>query len=132
MNDLPPDRFDNVPAFTHCAVDLFGSFFIKDRCQELQRYGILCTCLTSHAIHLDTINSLDTDSFIHALRRFLSIRGPICTLRSDWGTNIIGALNQFQEINNSVVEKFILEQLCDYILNVPNASHQNGVWERQI
>jgi hypothetical protein len=80
MSPLPSDRLDPGPAFTQChvAVDCFGPFFIKDRRKEVKRYGILFTCLTSRAIHLDAISSLDTDAFINALRRFMSvIREPI-------------------------------------------------------
>ena len=136
MSDLPIDRMESVPAFTHVGVDLFGPFYIKDKRKEVKRYGVMFTCLSSRAIHLETANSLDTDSFINALRRFMSIRGPIRTLRSDQGTNIIGGINQLkaagQEIDDEQVKRFLMDNACDFVLNVPNASHQGGVWERQI
>ena len=66
----------------------------------------------------------------------MSIRGPIRTLRSDQGTNIIGGINQLQaagqEIDDEQVKRFLMDNACDFVLNVPNASHQGGVWERQI
>ena len=91
MSDLPEDRLETAPPFTYCAVDYFGPFIVKDGRKELKRYGVLFTCMASRAIHLETSNSLDTDSFINALRRFISRRGPIRQLRSDQGTNFVGA-----------------------------------------
>jgi hypothetical protein len=45
-------------------------------------------------------------------------------------------MNQLQsaveEINDEQVKKFLMDNACDYVPNVPNASHQGGVWERQI
>ena len=76
MSDLPEDRLDCYPPFTYCGVDYFGPFTIKEGRKVLKRYGILFTCMSSRAVHLETATSLDTDSFINALRRFLSRRGP--------------------------------------------------------
>ena len=77
MSDLPEDRLESCPPFTYCGVDYFGPFTIKEGRKELKRYGVLFTCMSSRAIHLETAASLDTDSFINALRRFLSRRGPV-------------------------------------------------------
>ena len=139
MAELPKDRFFEAPAFTYCAVDYFGPFFIKERRSQLKRYGVVFTCLSSRAIHLETANSLDTDSFINALRRFLARRGPVVQLRSDRGTNMVGAKNELLgksiNINDEDVRRFLLRQQCEWVrfkFNPPHASHMGGVWERQI
>lgn len=139
MADLPSDRVDPSTPFTYCGVDYFGPFFVKEGRKELKRYGALFTCMASRAIHIEIANSLTTDSFLNALRRFLAIRGPIKQLRSDQGTNFIGARNELQkalnEMDNSKIKHFLLEHDCDFFafkLNVPDASHMGGVWERQI
>ena len=66
----------------------------------------------------------------------MSIPGSMRILRSDRGTNIVGAINQlnaaFDDIDEEQVRNFLLSNFCDYVLNVPLASHQGGVWERQI
>lgn len=62
---------------------------IKEGRKELKRYGCLFTCLASRAVHIETANSLETDSFIQALRRFIARRGPIREIRSDNGTKLI-------------------------------------------
>jgi len=136
MSDLPSDRLDPGPAFTHVAVDCFGPFFIKDRRRELKRYGILFTCLTSRAVYVDSMPSMDTDAFINALRRFMSVRGPIRTLRCDQGSNFMGGINQLKQaadqVNCDKLRSFLLENSCDFVVNAPHASPHGGVWERQI
>ena len=95
--------------------------------------------MASRAIPLERSNSLDTDSFINALRRFISRRGPIRQLRSDQGTNFVGALKELAqalgEMDQERIKAKLLEEQCDWFsfkMNVPAASHMGGVWERQI
>ena len=62
-------------------------------------------------------------------------------LRSDQGTNFVGARNELSdciaEMNHDIVGDFLLKNQCDYMrfnfkMNVPHASYMGGVWERQI
>ncbi|XP_067055873.1 uncharacterized protein [Acropora muricata] len=97
MADLPEDRVEPAPPFTHCAVDYFGPWNIKEGRKELKRYGVLFTCLASRAVHLETASTLETDSFINAFRRFVCRRGPVRQLRCDRGTNLVGASRELKE-----------------------------------
>ena len=138
MSDLPYDRVEPSPTFTFCAVDYFGPFVIKENRGEVKRYGVLYTCLCSRAVHLEVANSLSTSSFINSLRRFIALRGPISVLRSDQGTNFVGARRELceaiQEIDNEKVREFLLQNDCDFSfrMNPPSASHMGGVWKRMI
>ena len=138
MADLPEDRYKCEAPFTYSAVDYFGPFSIRQKRSIVQRYGVLFTCLSSRAVHLETAPLLDTDSFINALRRFIAIRGPVRILRSDRGTNFVGAKNEFahelENMTNDTVRKFLLENGADleFKMNFPHSSHMGGVWERQI
>ena len=139
MADLPTDRLEPAPPFTYCAVDMFGPFTIKEGRKELKRYGALFTCMASRAIHLESTNSMDADSFIQALRRFLARRGEVRSIRSDNGTNFIGAENELtkalKEMDEEKVRNFLQDKGTDWIKwthNPPAASHMGGVWERQI
>ena len=141
MANLPSDRMQEVPPFTYCAVDYFGPFYIKEKRKELKRYGCLFTCLTSRAFHIEVSQTLETDSFIMALRRFINIRGNIRQLRSDWGTNFVGAERELRdaikEMDHDRINRELLNEGADYLVikwkrNPPSASHMGGIWERQI
>ena len=138
MSDLPKDRVEPAPPFTYSGMDCFGPWVIREGRKEMKRYGLLFTCMASRAVHIETLNSLTTDAFINALRRFLSVRGPVRQLRSDRGTNFIGAEAEFKrwtELNHDKVNDFLMREGCDCInfnFNVPSASHMGGTWERQI
>ena len=43
MANLPEDRLELAPPFTHCGVDYFGPLVIKEGRKELKRYGVLFT-----------------------------------------------------------------------------------------
>ena len=76
-----------------------------------------------------------------ALRLFISLRGNIRELRSDWGTNFVGAGQELKdavkEMNHEKIKDFLQNNGADYMLfkfkrNPPASSHMGGVWERQI
>ena len=139
MADLPQERTIDSPPFTYCGVDMFGPFTIKERRSELKRYVVLFTCFSSRAIHLETTISMETDSFINALRRFIGRRGKVRSIKSDNGGNFVGANNELKralpELDHEKIRGFLQTEGADWIeweYNPPNASHMGGVWERQI
>ena len=136
MADLPVERLSTAPPFTYVGIDYFGPFCIKERRKELKRYGALFTCMASRAIHIEVACSLDTSSFIQALRRFITRRGPVRQIRSDNGTNFVGAnkelSNALKEMDNDLIQRRLSQIGTDWIFNPPLSSHMGGVWERQI
>ncbi|XP_033638549.1 uncharacterized protein LOC117299199 [Asterias rubens] len=139
MAELPEDRLQPAPPFLYCAVDYFGPFFIRERRSEVKRWGALFTCMASRSVHLETANSLTASSFINALSRFQSRRGPIRQLRCDQGTTFVGARNELKDaladMDQNRVREYLLESDCEWIpfkMNTPHSSHMGGVWERQI
>ena len=139
MADLPPERVTPAPPFTYTGMDVFGPFYIKEGRKELKRWGLIFTCLSSRAIHLETLNNMTTDSFLNALRRFISRRGKFRELRCDQETNFVGAKNElasaFKELDTTPLKEYLSSQDCNWIdfnFNAPHASHMGGIWERQI
>ena len=97
------------------------------------------TCLCSRAIHIEVARSLETDSFILLLRRFVGRRGNICLMRSDNGTNFVGAIKElqkvFQEMDQNQISQYLQGHGANWITWIrssPTASHMGGVWEKQI
>ena len=54
------------PVFYYTGVDLFGPFLVKYGRGEVKRYGCLYTCLTTRAIHIEVLHSLETDTFLNS------------------------------------------------------------------
>ena len=134
MADLPEDRLTPAPPFSYVGVDYFGPCATKDSRKEHKRYAALFTCLVSRALHIEVAHSLETDSFLHALRRFIARRGPVREIRSDNATNFVRARRELREAINEMDQKEITEKLrqqnIDWTFNPPAASHMGGVWER--
>ncbi|XP_027882064.1 uncharacterized protein LOC114150069 [Xiphophorus couchianus] len=89
--------------------------------------------MSTRAVHIELVESMSTDSFINSLRRFFAIRGPAKLLRSDRGTNFVGACRELNIISKeAVVESYLQSKGCTWIFNPPHSSHMGGSWERLI
>lgn len=136
MGQLPEERTEPSPPFTHIGMDVFGHFIVKDRRSEIKRWGIVFTCTYSRGIHIELLDDLTTDSFLQALRRFQAIRGQVKTILCDNGTNFIGGRNQLIKdlvsMDDSQLKAYLLDNKIEFKTNTPSASHQGGLWERQI
>ena len=137
MADLPLDRVSpDEPPFTYVGIDYFGPFGVKRGRTVVKRYGVIFTCLAIRAVHIEVASSLDTDSFIHALRRFIARRGQVKELRSDNGTNFVGAQREIREAikswNQDQIHNTLLQKGINWIFHPPAGSHHGGVWERLI
>ena len=145
MADLPAERLYRTPPFYKCGIDVFGHFHVKHGKATRRNTGtrkvwvLLFTCLYSRAIHLEILDSMDTAAFINALVRFEAVRGKCVYLRSDHGSNFMGARNDNSTespIMDLAVQKTVQEdwqrQGRTWEVNPPLASHFGGVWERAI
>ena len=68
MADLPRERLEPTPPFTHCGIDCFGPFIVKDGRKIMKKYGLLVTCLSSRAIHVECLDDMTSDALINGLR----------------------------------------------------------------
>ena len=139
MANLPKERFATEGPFSYTGLDMFGPFYVKEGRKQHKRFVALFTCMSSRAIHLESTISMETDSFIQALRRFIARRGAVREIVSDNGKNFVGAENEWRREFNSMdhgkISDFLLSESCDWIewkKNPPSASHMGGIWERQI
>lgn len=137
MADLPVERVvPDLPAFTNVGVDYFGPVEVRKGRGRVKRYGVLFTCMASRAIHLEVAYTLDTDSCINAIRRFMCRRGQVSHFTSDNGTNFIGAERELREavaeLDHKKIQHALLPNGLTWSFNPPAASHHGGVWERLI
>ncbi|XP_071948930.1 uncharacterized protein [Antedon mediterranea] len=112
MSDLPADRVKSTPPFTNIGVDCFGPFYVRQGRSSVKRYGIIFTCLTVRAVHLELSSSLDTTSFINALRRFIARRGTPVEIRSDNGGNFVKRNKELK----AAIELWNQDQIHQYLL----------------
>lgn len=76
MADLPPARLRLFkPAFYSTGMDCFGPYVVKVGCRNEKKWGIIFKCLTTRAVYIDLLHSLEADSFLMSLRRFTARRG---------------------------------------------------------
>ena len=61
-------------AFSEVGIDYFGPLTVHQGCSHVKHYGCIFTCLQSRAVHLEIAHSLESDSFLGALQRFISRR----------------------------------------------------------
>ena len=137
MADLPLARAAfGEPPFANCGVDLFGPIVIKQGRKQLKRWAVLFTCLTVRCVHLEVVDSCETDAFINALRRFVNRRGCPSDMYSDNGNNFKGATSELREFVRSIDQKavndFATTLKIDWHFNPPKAPHMGGTWERLV
>ena len=137
LASLPADRVTpNEPPFTHVGKDYFGPFEIKQGRSIVKRYGVIFTCANSRAVYLEMAYSLTTDSCIAAIGRFVARRRQIVSIRSDNGTNLVGAERQLRQeimkLDQSRLHNTLSHKAIDWKFNPPASSHFGGFRERLI
>ena len=135
--DLPKDRLvPDRPPLTTVGVDCFGPFYVRRTRSLVKRYVVIFTCRTTRAVHIEIAHSLDTDSFLLALRLFIARRGQVQELRSDNGTNFTSGERELRESiqawNHDKIHEEMLQRNIKWSFNPPYGSHHGGFWERCI
>ncbi|XP_073718037.1 uncharacterized protein [Misgurnus anguillicaudatus] len=136
MADLPPARLRiHQPVFYSTGIDCFGPYLIKIGRRNEKRWGIIFKCMTTRAVHIDLLTSIDSDSFLMALRRFIARRGKPFEILSDQGTNFKGGERELRETFAALqpdLQVQLASQQIKFTFNPPHAPHFGGCWEREI
>lgn len=122
--------------FTYVGVDLFGPLKVVVRRSQEKRWGVLFTCLSIRAVHVEITSSLSTDNFMLGFDCFISRHGMPLEIYCDNGTNFHGASNELKhELTNlnfkKIQEKYNSDTL-EFIFNPPAAPHMGGAWKRLV
>lgn len=133
MGQLPVDRLSPyVRAFSYTGLDYFGPVIVSIGRRREKRWVALFTCLTIRAIHLEVARDLSTDSVILCLRNFVNRRGIPVRIRSDRGTNFIGASKvEWLQVSNDV-ERECTRRGIEWVFNQPADPSAGGAWERMV
>ncbi|XP_036347887.1 uncharacterized protein LOC118757238 [Rhagoletis pomonella] len=137
MGQLPVDRLTPyVRPFRYTGVDYCGPFFVTIGRRREKRWVALFTCLTVRAIHLELAEDLSTDAFIICIRNFINHRGTPVRMRSDNGTNFVGA-QKLLRVEERLFDFNRIEQDCaergiEWIFNCPANPAAGGCSERLV
>jgi len=121
------------PAWYEVGMDHFGPFFLK---ANVKRWGLIFIDLTSRAVHIELVNSPNTEQVILAFERFCNRRARPKILRSDQGTGFVKFAKQLQlsedEYRKTLAANLLHKFRVDVHFNPPYAPHWGGSWERMI
>ena len=139
MAPLPNARLNPAPVWSQISLDLFGPFVTKGEVNKRSRgkaYGVIITCLLTRAVHIDGVPDYSTDTFLQALRRFMSLRGSPQEIYSDPGSQLQGANNVYNSMIASLekgkLEEFGLDRGFKWNFSPADAPWHNGCSESLI
>ncbi|XP_053953165.1 uncharacterized protein LOC128859969 [Anastrepha ludens] len=135
MGSLPVERLSPfTKPFTKPGVDYFGPIDVAVGRRREKRWGVLFTCLTSRAVHIEIAASLSTETFLLMLKLFVCRRGVPKRIVSDNGTNFRGAsralISEIERVSSDGLER--RHPQIEWSFIPPSAPHMGGAWERMI
>ncbi|XP_065062963.1 uncharacterized protein LOC135689604 [Rhopilema esculentum] len=134
--DLPRMRVDDQPPFANTGLDFAGPLTVASKGNndgEEKFYVCLFTCMSTRAVHLELVESLNVESFLRAFRRFAARRGLPSLLVSDNAKTFKSAskdvkhLLRSPRLGESLEKKGVKWQFI-----VDRSPWQGGAWERLI
>lgn len=128
MAPIPSSPVDILKKpFTQTGVDYFGPLLVTIGRRTEKRWGVLFTCMTTRAIHIEIASSSCSDCFLIYLKNMQHRRGRISHLYSDNGTNFVGADNKIKRLDEKCTTQGIYRSF-----NPPSAKHFGRSWERMV
>jgi len=144
MGDLPKDRVTPSRPFLKCGIDYAGPLMIKTSLRRnsplVKGYICVFVCFATKAIHIELVGDLTTESFLNAMRRFVSRCGNVSDIYSDNATNFVGANCRLREIydllysekNRSIFNSATADIGIKWHFIPPRSPNFGGLWEAAI
>jgi hypothetical protein len=141
MGDLPVGRLQPARPFIKTGIDYAGPIYLKTGTsrskQRVKAYIALFICFTTKAIHIELVGDLTTESFLNALKRFISRRGHVAEIYSDNAINFTGASRELKLLlNSSKCQNLISQEMNNVNIRwhfiPPRSPHFGGLWESGI
>jgi len=94
---LPAFRLDMAsPPFTNTGLDIFGPLKISMKTPG-KRYGLIFTCATTRAVHLELMQNMTAHEVFQAMRKFFARRGIPHLIYSDNGKQLTAVRSRLQQ-----------------------------------
>ena len=120
MTDFSEEISSDAAPFKYVGMDMFGPFLTIERRKEFKDYAAIFTWLAGRAIHLEVVNSIETDPFIMCLKRFVGWRGNVRMLMSVNGISFIGAEKKlskgFLKMDQNKSRRFLQNMSSNWII----------------
>ncbi|XP_075210228.1 uncharacterized protein LOC142317554 [Lycorma delicatula] len=142
MGDLPKSKVQaTLLPFYITGVDYCGPFNVRLNKRRgsvpAKCYIALFVCFSTKALHLELVEDLTTESFIAALKRFMSRRGKPKDKYSDKERKFVGAQLEQQELCDlqkgenfkNTVSTFLAQDGVTWQFIPPKAPYFGGLWE---
>lgn len=112
MGPLPDFRWQRYPVFSAIFLDLCGPFFCttdrrNTRANPVlsgQVWVLVVICAVSHAVHIELVESYNTENFLSALDTFISLRGTPAKIFCDQGSQLVAGGEVTTVLRNHVCE----------------------------
>lgn len=133
FGSVPKFRYDFQSApFTNVGIDIFGPLKIAMTTKG-KRYGVIFSCATTRAVHIEPIHDQKAQSVFQALLNFMSRRGVPHRIYTDNGVNLMAVKKQLmkflQQISNFHPE---LSLHVEWIQLTVSSPWRGGFYERLI
>jgi hypothetical protein len=124
--------------FHKTGMDYFGPFLLKG---GKKAWGLLFTCFTTRAVHIEVCPDQSIPTWLNAVERFIARRGKPETISCDRAGTFVGGSKQMAKIVEDQLSEEFQEELAEevkrrfqvkFFFIPPRTPHYGGVWERII
>jgi transposase InsO family protein len=137
QGNLPEYRIPTPGAapFENVLIDGAGPFKTTVGRRSEKKWLAIFSCAMTRAIHVEVLDDVSTDNFLMAFDRFVARRGMPAVVRTDNGTNFVGAAAFLKDLWASWDHALAVERgyaSIKWIFSAPLAPHTNGAVERAV
>ena len=136
MAPLPLSRLAMSPPFHTTSMDLTGPYTIKDTVKQRTHkkvWGVIFDCAATRAVYFDLTQDYSTDSILHTIRRFVTIRGCPAEIMSDQGSQLVAAAKDIADLVKDwdwePIHSWAATQRMKWTVVPAEGQHQNGLSE---
>jgi hypothetical protein len=130
------EAWDHV--FKRTGMDHFGPFIIRG---GKKMWGLLFTCMTTRAVHIEACPSIDIPSWMNAIDRFVSRRGKPSSMSCDNAGTFVGGSKLLaraieeqlsEHFQANLVQEMARKHQIQFNFIPKRMPHLGGAWERMV